>query len=58
MAVHAVTGAFGFSGQYIAKRLLETGETSLAAWVRENRTTLDRRYHGEMARRTDRARAY
>lgn len=26
MALHAVTGAFGFSGQYVAKRLLETGE--------------------------------
>jgi len=26
MALHAVTGAFGFSGQYIAKRLLEAGE--------------------------------
>ncbi len=27
MAVHAVTGAFGFSGQYITRRLLEAGET-------------------------------
>ena len=27
MAVHAVTGAFGFSGSYIAKRLLDAGET-------------------------------
>ncbi|SBW09265.1 conserved hypothetical protein [uncultured delta proteobacterium] len=26
MALHAVTGAFGFSGQYITKRLLEAGE--------------------------------
>ncbi|MDR2605106.1 MAG: NAD(P)H-binding protein [Desulfovibrio sp.] len=27
MATHAVTGAFGFTGRYIAKRLLDAGET-------------------------------
>jgi NADH dehydrogenase len=27
MAIHAITGAFGFSGSYIAKRLLDMGET-------------------------------
>lgn len=27
MAAHAITGAFGFSGKYIAQRLLDAGET-------------------------------
>ncbi|MDR2695392.1 MAG: NAD(P)H-binding protein [Deltaproteobacteria bacterium] len=27
MALHAITGAFGFTGSYIAKRLLDAGET-------------------------------
>ena len=27
MATHAITGAFGFSGSYIARRLLDAGET-------------------------------
>ena len=27
MATHAITEAFGFSGSYIAKRLLNAGET-------------------------------
>ena len=27
MAVHAVTGAFGFSGKYLTRRLLDAGET-------------------------------
>ncbi|MDL2209189.1 NAD(P)H-binding protein [Desulfovibrio sp. OttesenSCG-928-O18] len=27
MAVHAITGAFGFSGKYLARRLLDAGET-------------------------------
>lgn len=27
MAIHAITGAFGFSGKYIARRLLDAGET-------------------------------
>jgi NADH dehydrogenase len=29
MATHAVTGAFGFSGRYVTKRLLDAGETVL-----------------------------
>ena len=35
-----------------------TGETRLSEWVRENKDVLGRRYHGEMPRRTDRAKAY
>lgn len=35
-----------------------TGETVLSEWVRENKNVLGKRYHGEMERRVDRAKAY
>ncbi|MCC8194714.1 MAG: NAD(P)H-binding protein [Deltaproteobacteria bacterium] len=37
MALHAVTGAFGFSGQYIARRLLEAGEDVITLTNSPNR---------------------
>ena len=35
-----------------------TGETLLSNWVRENRKTLGKKYHGELPRRSDRKKAY
>lgn len=37
-AVHAVTGAFGYSGRYIASRLLEKGQTVITLTNSVNRT--------------------
>ena len=45
----AVTGAFGYSGRYIAQRLLEAGHSVI---------TLTRHYTSEMARRLDRVSGY
>lgn len=35
-----------------------TGKTALSAWVRENRDTLGKKYHGELPRRNDRKKSY
>jgi NADH dehydrogenase len=39
MATHAITGAFGFSGGYIAKRLLDAGETVVTLTNSPDRTS-------------------
>ncbi len=60
--IHAVTGAFGYSGPYIAKGCWApddllcvdskpTGTTPLTTWVEQHRDSLGTRYTSELARR-------
>jgi nucleoside-diphosphate-sugar epimerase len=69
--LHVVTGAFGYSGKYIAARLLDAGHrvrtltdsppagaTRLSDWAREHAATLGTRYANELTRRRDRRKAY
>ena len=36
MALHAITGAFGFSGSYLAQRLLDAGEYGYMHRIHDN----------------------
>lgn len=54
----AITGAFSYTGKYITRRLLASGNeartptahTHLADWLKEHRNSVGRKYASELAR--------